>query len=86
MMDGYFYEGIYCVSKDSVEIPDDDVSGVTIKMLVILNINRLCYNPSGKIKGKIAILRSIFKEIVGVNIFKKNRLYPLQRYGIRNGG
>ena len=38
MMDGYVYEGngIYSVSKDSVEIPDDDVSGVTIKMLVIL--------------------------------------------------
>ena len=54
MMDGYFYEGngVYSASEDSVEIPDDDVSGVTIKMLVILNVNRLCYNPSGKIKGK----------------------------------
>ena len=49
-------------------IPKDLVQGVIIKIVPI----PYSYNPSGKIKGKIAILRSIFKQIVGVNIFRKN--------------
>ena len=66
--------GVYSVPKDSVKIPEDDdkVKGVIIKIIANPYVNGLCYNPSGKIKGKIAILRSIFKQIVNVNIFRKN--------------
>ena len=65
--------GVYPVPKDSVKIPEDDeVRGVIIKIVTIPDVRYFCYNLSGKIKGKIAILRSIFKKIVGVNIFRKN--------------
>ena len=65
--------GVYYVPKDSVKMSEDDeVKGVTIETISIANVNKLCYNPYGRIKGKIAILRSIFKQIVDVNIFRKN--------------
>ena len=66
--------GVYSLPKDSVKIPEDDdeVEGVIIKIVAIPHVNELCYNPSSKIKGKIAILRSIFKQIVDANIFRKN--------------
>ena len=44
--------GVCCVPKDSVKMPEDDdeVKGITIKTISISNVNELCYNSSGKIK------------------------------------
>ena len=65
--------GVYYLPKDSVRMSkDDEIRGITIKTITIPDVNKLCHNPSGKIKEKIAILRSIFKQIVGVNIVRKN--------------
>ena len=66
--------GVHYVPKDLVKMPendDDEARGVITRVVSIPDVNKLCYNSSGKIKGKIAILRSILKQIVGVNIFRK---------------
>ena len=50
-----------------------------IKKIAVSDVKNLCYNPSGKIKGKTAILRSL------VNSEMRFRMKMYKKYGDNKG-